>query len=98
VLSQKAPQLGTGFAWVRRPIFAEVAMKTPLRSPGSGSAASPVHPDDPNAPSTHQEEWRSFLFLTVVTAPVLAVVTVAGWGFVVWMYQLLSGRLPGYTS
>ncbi len=73
-------------------------MKTPLRSPGSGAAASPVHPDDPNAPSTHQEEWRSFVFLTVVTAPVLAVVTVAGWGFVVWMYQLLSGRLPGYTS
>lgn len=60
--------------------------------PGSG-----VHPADPDAPSTKQEETRSFLFLTIVTAPVLAVVLVAGWGFIVWMYQLLSGRLPGYT-
>lgn len=56
---------------------------------------SPVHPSDPVAPSTQQEEWRSFVFLTVVTAPVLAVLLVAGWGFVVWMYQLLTGNLPG---
>nr|WP_232540382.1 periplasmic nitrate reductase, NapE protein [Azohydromonas aeria] len=54
-----------------------------------------MHPADPDAPSTHQEEWRSFLFLTVVTAPVLAVVTVGGWGFIVWMYQLVTGDLPG---
>lgn len=58
---------------------------------------SPVHPADPQAPSTLQEETRSFLFLTIVTAPMLAVITVAGWGFVVWMYQLLSGHLPGYS-
>jgi nitrate reductase NapE len=70
-------------------------MKTSPRSPSPDAA--PVHPEDPDAPSTHQEEWRSFIFLTVVTAPVLAVVSVAGWGFVVWMYQMLSGRLPGYT-
>ena len=61
----------------------------------SEPAASSVHPDDPDAPSTHQEEWRSFVFLTVVTAPVLAVITVAGWGFIVWMYQLVTGDLPG---
>ncbi|WP_157263791.1 periplasmic nitrate reductase, NapE protein [Azohydromonas aeria] len=70
-------------------------MKTSTNS--SPPAASPVHPEDPDAPSTRQEEWRSFIFLTVVTAPVLAVLIVAGWGFIVWMYQLLSGRLPGYT-
>jgi nitrate reductase NapE len=70
-------------------------MKT--SSSPSEPTGAPVHPVDPNAPSTHQEEWRSFVFLTVVTAPVLAVVTVAGWGFVVWMYQLLSGQLPGYS-
>ncbi|NML18417.1 periplasmic nitrate reductase, NapE protein [Azohydromonas caseinilytica] len=58
-------------------------------------STSSVHPADPDAPSTHQEEWRSFIFLTVVTAPVLAVVTVAGWGFIVWMYQLITGDLPG---
>jgi nitrate reductase NapE len=70
-------------------------MKSSTTSEPAGSSA--VHPADPQAPSTRQEETRSFLFLTIVTAPVLAVVTVAGWGFIVWMYQLLSGRLPGYT-
>jgi nitrate reductase NapE len=51
---------------------------------------------DPNAaPSTYQEELRTFLFLTVVTAPVLAVAIVGGYGFLVWMYQLFTGDLPG---
>ncbi|HZH08416.1 MAG TPA: periplasmic nitrate reductase, NapE protein, partial [Lautropia sp.] len=38
-------------------------------------------------PSTRQEEVRTVLFLTVVTAPVLAVAVVSGYGFLVWMYQ-----------
>jgi nitrate reductase NapE len=42
-------------------------------------------------PSTRQEEFRSFLFFTVVMAPVLAIVLVAGYGFLVWIYQMLSG-------
>jgi nitrate reductase NapE len=46
-------------------------------------------------PSTYQEELRTFLFLTVVTAPVLAVAIVGGYGFLVWMYQLFTGDLPG---
>lgn len=50
---------------------------------------------DSAAPSTYQEELRTFLFLAVVMAPVIAVATVAGWGFTVWMFQLLTGRLPG---
>lgn len=45
-------------------------------------------------PSTKQEELRSFLFLAVVMAPVLAVLVVGGYGFLVWIYQLLSGQLP----
>lgn len=45
-------------------------------------------------PSTRQEEFRSFLFLAVVTAPILAVMIVGGYGFLVWMLQLLTGRLP----
>lgn len=49
----------------------------------------------PDEPATRQEELRTFLFLTIVTAPVLAVVIVGGYGFLVWMYQLLSGNLPG---
>lgn len=48
----------------------------------------------PSSPSTRQEEWRSFLFLAVVMAPVLAVLGVGGYGFLVWMFQLFSGRLP----
>jgi nitrate reductase NapE len=35
-----------------------------------------------------------FLFLTVVLAPVLAVATVGGYGFVVWMLQMIFGP-PG---
>ena len=40
------------------------------------------------------QELRSFLFLAVVMAPVLAVVLVSGYGFLVWMYQLVAGP-PG---
>ena len=40
------------------------------------------------------EEFRTWFFLTVIMAPVLAVITVAGFGFVVWMYQLVAGP-PG---
>jgi nitrate reductase NapE len=43
---------------------------------------------------TKAQELRSFLFLAVVMAPVLAVVLVSGYGFAVWMYQLVVGP-PG---
>ncbi len=36
-------------------------------------------------------EIRAFLFLTVVLAPLVAVVVVGGYGFVIWIYQLLAG-------
>ena len=55
-------------------------------------AAQPV---DAEAPSTRREEWRSFLFFTVVMAPALAVIVVGGYGFLVWMYQLLAGPPHG---
>ena len=48
-----------------------------------------------DAPSTRSEEWRSFLFFTIVMAPVLAVMVVGGYGFLVWMYQLLAGPPQG---
>ncbi|MEP3280312.1 MAG: periplasmic nitrate reductase, NapE protein [Stappiaceae bacterium] len=44
----------------------------------------------PVAPS-RADELRSFLFLTVVLAPVVAVATVGGYGFLVWMTQILTG-------
>ena len=51
-------------------------------------------PTRENAPSTREEELRSFLFFTVVMAPVLAVAIVSGYGFIVWMIQLFAGP-PG---
>jgi nitrate reductase NapE len=41
-----------------------------------------------------RRELRAFLFLTIVLAPVLSVVIVGGFGFLVWMYQLMAGP-PG---
>lgn len=41
--------------------------------------------EDPKQRKT--EEFRSWLFLTAVMAPVLAVLIVSGYGFVVWMLQ-----------
>ena len=46
---------------------------------------------DPATPSMRAEEWRSFLFFTVVMAPGIAVAIVGSYGFLVWMYQLLAG-------
>jgi nitrate reductase NapE len=40
------------------------------------------------------EELRAFLILTAVIAPISAVLAVSGYGFVVWMYQLVAGP-PG---
>lgn len=38
-----------------------------------------------------KDELISFLFLTVVMAPVAAVGIVGGYGFIVWMTQLIVG-------
>ncbi len=43
--------------------------------------------------SKNREFW-AFIVLTVVVAPVMSVVIVGGYGFLVWMYQLLAGP-PG---
>ena len=40
------------------------------------------------------EEFRTWLFLTAVLAPVLAVAIVSGYGFLVWIAQILGGP-PG---
>jgi nitrate reductase NapE len=41
--------------------------------------------------STKKRELTLFLFLAFVLAPILAVLIVAGYGFCVWMYQLVAG-------
>ena len=55
--------------------------------------------DDPNAEipketTTKAQETIAFLFLAFVLFPVLAIVFVGGFGFIVWMEQLLLGP-PG---
>jgi nitrate reductase NapE len=43
---------------------------------------------------TRSQERRSLVFLSVVMAPVLAVAIVAGYGFLVWIFQMFAGP-PG---
>lgn len=50
--------------------------------------------DQDPGPHTKSQELRAFLALSVVMAPVLAVVVVSGYGFLVWMVQLVAGP-PG---
>jgi len=41
-----------------------------------------------------KRELTMFVFLALVLAPIIAVIVVAGYGFAVWMYQLIAGP-PG---
>jgi nitrate reductase NapE len=47
-----------------------------------------------HGPRRKTEEFRTWLFLSFVMAPILSVLVVSGYGFVVWMYQLFAGP-PG---
>lgn len=40
---------------------------------------------------TKRRELLVFLFLAFVLAPILAVIIVAGYGLIVWMYQIVTG-------
>ncbi|HET7809966.1 MAG TPA: periplasmic nitrate reductase, NapE protein [Steroidobacteraceae bacterium] len=50
-------------------------------------------PTDATA-STKREEIRAFAFLAFVLIPVLSVIFVAGYGFMVWIWQIFAGP-PG---
>ena len=45
-------------------------------------------------PRRRRMEIFAFLFLTAVLMPALAVATVGGFGFAVWIYQMAAGP-PG---
>lgn len=47
-----------------------------------------------NEPVTKKEERRAFLFLAVFLVPFLSICVVGGYGFVVWISQLILGP-PG---
>ncbi len=46
--------------------------------------------------SSRIEERRAFVILAVFLAPILAVAIVGGYGFTVWMSQLLLGPPGGH--
>jgi periplasmic nitrate reductase NapE len=56
----------------------------------SRTLAVPAEPAEP-VPQRKKEEFRTWLFLSLVMAPVLAVLVVSTYGFVVWFYQLIAG-------
>lgn len=41
--------------------------------------------------SEKKDERMAFLFLTVILAPLLSVIMVGGYGFVIWISQLIFG-------
>lgn len=45
-------------------------------------------------PARKQQELKLFLFLVILLFPLLAVGIVGGYGFLVWMYQIVAGP-PG---
>ena len=42
-----------------------------------------------------RDELHAFIFLAVVLFPAFAIALVGGWGFVVWMTQLIVGPPTG---
>lgn len=50
--------------------------------------------DADSKPVTRAEERKVFIFLAIFLAPILAVAIVGGYGFLVWMSQLIYGP-PG---
>jgi nitrate reductase NapE len=50
--------------------------------------------DEQAKPHSKAEELKAFLLLAIVMAPVLAVALVSGYGFLVWVLQLIAGP-PG---
>lgn len=45
--------------------------------------------------TTKKEERNVFLFLVVLLAPILAIALVGGYGFFIWMLQLIFGPPTG---
>lgn len=52
-------------------------------------------PADPPATDRKLTEFKAFLFLTVVMAPVIAGVVIGTYGLAVWIYQMFAGPPTG---
>jgi nitrate reductase NapE len=58
------------------------------------SSATESRPGQVEAPSSRRQELLMFAVLAVLIWPVIAVAVVGGYGFLVWMWQLVFGP-PG---
>jgi nitrate reductase NapE len=45
---------------------------------------------------TRSREWKAFLFITVLLFPILSVMFVGGYGFIIWMLQVFLLGPPGH--
>lgn len=45
--------------------------------------------------NSKKDERKAFLFLTVILAPIVSVLLVGGYGFLVWMAQIVGGPPTG---
>lgn len=57
-------------------------------------AEPPMAPSTPSGRPRRRSEWLTFLFLTVILAPLIAVAVVGSLGFLIWIYQMIAGP-PG---
>lgn len=57
-------------------------------------ASESIQDPTPSGRGRRRSEWLTFLFLTVILAPVVSVAVVGGYGFLVWIYQIFAGP-PG---
>jgi nitrate reductase NapE len=47
--------------------------------------------------SSKKAELKAFLFITVFLFPIVTTVLIGGYGFIVWMLQVIFGP-PGYNG
>lgn len=47
-------------------------------------------------PEKNSFEWRAFFFITVFLFPILSVVLIGGYGFLIWMSQVFIFGPPGH--
>ena len=55
---------------------------------------SEISQEEQSTPQRKRDETLTFVFLAVFLAPLLSVVIVGGYGFIVWMQHLIFGP-PG---
>lgn len=52
----------------------------------------------PSTPAhSRRREWLTFLLITAVFFPLLSIMAVGGYGFIVWMLQIFFGP-PGHGA